>query len=105
VAQEHVMQFVHDEQEEVFVGLAAFTNEIGIDHQYGPALAGHRGRWHAAGHLDSDERQERVHGVAPRRYRLQDASNELLVLSNRFCHLTSHAGNTRIAVVGVISDG
>ena len=83
VAEEHVIQLVHDEQVEVFVGAAPLADEVGVDPQDRAALARNGGRRDVAGHFHAQERQQRVHRVAPRRHGIEHPVNEDLVVGHR----------------------
>ncbi len=76
VAEEHVVQLVHHEDEEVRVGLAVLLDEARVDAQDGPALAADAGGGHVLARLDAEELEQRAQGVAARGDGVEDAADE-----------------------------
>ena len=61
MSQQHVMELVHHEQEQVFVRPALAADEVGIDAEDWTPLARDRGGGNGVGLIDAQQRQQRVH--------------------------------------------
>jgi hypothetical protein len=76
VAEEHVVELVHHEHEEMGVGLAVLGHEPRVDAEHGAALAGDGRGGHVFARLDAEEREQRAQGVAAGGDGIEHAADE-----------------------------
>ena len=78
VPEEHVVELVHHQQEQVLVRPAVPAHEHRVDAKHRSSLTRDRGRRHVIGLLDAQQRQQRVHLVGASRNRIQDARRQVV---------------------------
>jgi hypothetical protein len=101
VVEEHMMQLVHHEEEEVGVGLAVLLDEAGVYAQNGPSLTADTGGGHLFARFYAEELEERAEGVAARGDGVEDAADEGVGFgSHRFFF-----GKKRMGSCGSASEG